>query len=203
MEITNVRVYDIEESIIESGLPKSSNPEYSIDRAQNLGNAKIGSGHDCYLKGIVVRFRLQADHSFWLQLMRYHFSDIVSSESKMHCITQVEPKYHCFVSETNKRLVERLIEIYNVWPVQNNDEHNFLLEEFRFGVPQTKEEMFEAIVMCSPIGLELVAGISTNYLQLKSIYNQRKNHKMSSWKSFCEWIESLPNSELMLRKLWI
>jgi hypothetical protein len=47
------------------------------------------------------------------------------------------------------------------------------------------------------MGFELWMGISTNYLQLKTIYNQRKHHKLEDWKIFCNWIESLPMNELI------
>jgi hypothetical protein len=48
------------------------------------------------------------------------------------------------------------------------------------------------------MGFELWMGISTNYLQLKTIYNQRKAHKLEDWKYFCNWIESLPLKDLII-----
>ena len=49
-----------------------------------------------------------------------------------------------------------------------------------------------------PLGLELWMGITTNYLQLKTIYQQRKNHKLKEdWGVFCDMIEKLPMSELI------
>lgn len=43
-----------------------------------------------------------------------------------------------------------------------------------------------------PSGLLLTARITTNYLQLKSIYAQRKTHRLPEWKQFCMWVEGLP-----------
>lgn len=44
-------------------------------------------------------------------------------------------------------------------------------------------------------------GISTNYLQLKTIYSQRKSHKLKNdWGYFCDFIETLPLSELITNK---
>ena len=34
--------------------------------------------------------------------------------------------------------------------------------------------------------------MTTNYRQLKTIYLQRKNHKLKEWHEFCAWCESLP-----------
>lgn len=200
MKIIDYEIFGLERVKIKSGLPKSDNPESSYDRLKRLSNAPIASGHDCALKGIHVDFTVQADHSWWLQCLRYHFLDIVSSQSKMHCITTMKRKYHPFVCKFSKQLVEKMIELYNNLGNSDyeSDVNEFFLYEFDQFRPITKQEWFEAIVMNCPIGLELQAEITTNYLQLKSVYSQRKNHKMSGWKLFCEWIKSLPLSELMI-----
>ncbi len=44
--------------------------------------------------------------------------------------------------------------------------------------------------------------VSTNYLQLKTIYKQRKNHKLKEdWGAICSMIEGLPYSELITQLL--
>ena len=48
-----------------------------------------------------------------------------------------------------------------------------------------------------PSVFEYTAGMVTNYRQLKTIYGQRKNHRLNEWKEFCKWIESLPESHLI------
>ncbi len=200
MKITNIRVYDIDETITDSGFPKSSSPTYSLDRAKYLSQVPSGSGHDCFLKGIVVRFTLQADHSFWTQFQRYHFHDIVSSESKMHSITKMELKYHPLVINDNILRIEKMIQMYNDIDEDDIGWLDDFKQEFDLDV-KCKQEVFEAIIMNCPIGLELAASITTNYLQLKTVYAQRKTHKMSSWKEFCKFIESLPLAlELIIQK---
>ena len=52
-----------------------------------------------------------------------------------------------------------------------------------------------ALAYACPMGLELTARVTTNFLQLKTIYNQRKNHKLPEWLQFCEFIKSLPFAE--------
>lgn len=39
--------------------------------------------------------------------------------------------------------------------------------------------------------------LQLNYEVLRNIYHARKNHKLDEWRQFCEWIESLPYSELI------
>ena len=33
--------------------------------------------------------------------------------------------------------------------------------------------------------------MTTNLRQLKTIYYQRRNHKLPDWKMFCDWLEQL------------
>ena len=55
-----------------------------------------------------------------------------------------------------------------------------------------KKELFNEIIANTPSGLMLTARMTTNYLQLKSIINQRSNHKMQEWKYLCDWFKTLP-----------
>ena len=59
---------------------------------------------------------------------------------------------------------------------------------------------FEDVLMHVPMGFELTAGVVTNYLQLKSMYRQRKNHKLSDWNTdFVQFVETLPLSHLITK----
>ena len=131
MQIKNVKVYGLEESIIRSSwphqigepmdfkyeYPQQFTPDGKDDnRAFKLANTSIGSGHNNFLKGIIVQFDLQYPEYFSPQLQRYHWIDIVSSQSKMHCLTKVENlKKSCnkFVLTDVSNLVARMIENYN------------------------------------------------------------------------------------------
>ena len=63
-------------------------------------------------------------------------------------------------------------------------------------------ENFMAVVSNCPMGLELFMRCSTNYLQLKTIYRQRKGHKLKEdWGAFLSFIEELPYAkELIIGK---
>jgi hypothetical protein len=60
-----------------------------------------------------------------------------------------------------------------------------------------RAEKYLEILYCNPAGFKLTAGMTTNYRQLKTIYRQRRNHRLPEWRDFCRWIESLPMSELI------
>ena len=216
MEIKNVKVYGLESSIIRSGYPMQvGEPEDLVehyiqrqmfpsaknkDRAFKLANTPIGSGHNNFLKGIIVQFDLKYPQYFTPQLQRYHWIDIISSQSKMHKLTSVDNIIHSsndFVLCSIANEVNFLIRIYNkeTFPftyVDNSGEKSII---------ESKEECFQYIISNLPMGYELWMGISTNYLQLSTIYQQRKTHKLKhDWGYFCNWIKTLPLSELITKE---
>ena len=40
--------------------------------------------------------------------------------------------------------------------------------------------------------------VMLNYEVLANIYKSRKNHKLDEWRSLCDWIDTLPYSELII-----
>jgi hypothetical protein len=164
--------------------------------SRTLSRAKPGSGHDCFLKAITVHFEVEAPHYWWNQAQRYHFWDIASSTSKMHSIHKgdIDDKCSKWVRTQTKKYVNLLIWWYNNWDDYPRDNFQFEVSP----TPSTKDELFECILDNTPLGYQLKAGWVTNYLQLKSVWNQRKNHKLSHWnKDFVEWVKSLPMSHLI------
>lgn len=206
MKIENTKVYGLTDAIIRSGFPKTQEikffddftaEEYSkkYSTAQKLGSCKPGSGHDCYLKGIIVQADITAPQYWWLQFQRYHFADIISSQSKMHSILKFNLDEQCN-KYTSKIVIDILKEhVTHYLEISKKYKDNPTYE-------QHLQEAFQRIIANTPMGLELTAGITTNYLQLKTIYYQRKNHTLEEWREiFIPWIESLPEfEELVLRK---
>lgn len=181
-----------------------------LKRIKRLSSVNIGTGHDTALKGIIVTMDLKYPQYFTTQLQRYHWVDIVSSQSKMHSLTKIKDiRANCnkFVLPSILSEVNDLIEYYNI-----QDKYPFIypcniLEDDGYGdlaavcvTVNSKEELFQYIISNLPMGFELWMAISTNYLQLKTIYNQRRTHKLYDWKDFCNWIETLPMSELITSK---
>lgn len=212
IKVDNARIYGLEESIIASGYPKSLETK-SFDstielkpsdekRARNLGNATPGSGHDCYLKGIILQFDLQLPEYIWRQLNRYHHIDFVSSQSKMHKILELDVNNTCnkYVTEDSIDQLKSLIDKYN-----NFEEYKDIIAcmALRDGekIPFTKENIFRTIISNTPSGLMLTARMTTNYLQLKSIINQREHHKMHEWRYLVDWFKTLPMvNEIVVKK---
>lgn len=206
IKVDNVRIYGIEESIIASGYPMQTETfnmneinlkDKDLKRAMHLGNAVAGSGHDCFAKGITVQFDLQVPEYIWRQLDRYHFIDYVSSQSKMHRILKIDIDKACnkYVTETSINLLNYLIEEYN----KINNDTDFKVKLRNGEVVTNKEDVFNMIIANTPSGLMLTARMTTNYLQLKSIVNQRSNHKMQEWRLLCDYFKTLPMFDLVCK----
>lgn len=183
MKISNENIFGLDKSIIASGYPMKLEIvehdellENSLKRAKKLGIAKSGSGHDNYLKGIIVQFDLKAPEYFWRQFDRYHFHDYVSSQSKMHCLLKMDIDSMC-----NKYVDARVISVLKE-----------LIDEYNSCDQDWKQHMFQKVISNCPMGFELTARITSNYLQEKSIYYQRKNHKLEEWKYYTNWLLTLP-----------
>ena len=206
IKVDNVRIYGIEESIIASGYPMQTETfnmneinlkDKDLKRAMHLGNAVAGSGHDCFTKGITVQFDLQVSEYIWRQLDRYHFIDYVSSQSKMHRILKIDIDKACnkYVTETSINLLNYLIEEYN----KINNDTDFKVKLRNGEVVTNKEDVFNMIIANTPSGIMLTARMTTNYLQLKSIVNQRSNHKMQEWRLLCDYFKTLPMFDLVCK----
>ena len=206
IKVDNVRIYGLNESVIASGYPMQIKTndmnkvvigDKDLKRVKHLGNATHGSGHDCFAKGITVQFDLQVPEYIWRQLDRYHFIDYVSSQSKMHRILKMDLNKACnkYVTETSINLLNYLIEEYN----KINNDTDFKVKLRNGEVVTNKEDVFNMIIANTPSGIMLTARMTTNYLQLKSIVNQRSNHKMQEWRLLCDYFKTLPMFDLVCK----
>ena len=184
-KVENVKVYGIEDSFRASKFPfavdaNKVNGE-KTDKIVSLATCKAGTGHDNFLNGIIVQFDLTFSVKAWVELQRYHFIDFVSSQSTMHCISKMDIASMCneYVSLDTINTVNRLKVNYLI--TKSDDDYLRLLYNL-------------------PTGIELTARMSTNYRQLKTMYMQRKTHRLPDWHIFCDFIEKLPHSELITGK---
>ena len=188
LQVRNTKVYDLKESIIacrnamRTELPEYTEEEFgkSLERAVKLANSPSGSGHQTFLSGIRVSFDLIYPNYISPELQRYHWVDIVTSSSKMHRLAKMDMDacFNKYVTQESREQMKELVELYNNAPTYEN---------------------FMLLVSNCPQGIELFMRISTNYLQLRTIYKQRKNHELrEDWGAFCNWIETLPYAKELI-----
>lgn len=201
--IENTEVYGLSKSIIASGnamrteIDRNDTSIFIIDeytdeqmiedrykshfkRACNLGNTKTGEGHDQFLTGVIVQFDIYAPLYMWKQLQRYHFLDFISSQSTMHRLTKFNVK-DCCVDDVDKVIIDRYQQLLDMYNHSINEMNN-----------EEKTALWRTLVASLPSGFVLGATMTTNYRQLKTIYHQRKHHRLSEWQTFCNWCEQLP-----------
>lgn len=249
LKINNVKIYGLEESIVSSGYPMLSKPyttgefedksadinsvlfydgeseadltwaKKRIKTAENLGNTNVGEGHGNYLSGIIVQFDVRYPVYWSPQFQRYHFQQIISSQSSMHRLTKMnlDESFNEYVIPEMKLKLKIMIDIYNEalskgqkklykYKIKNKSTKGLLAIDFALEKVEeeiigneilereeiTIEDLYMYIISSCPQGLEKTMRVSTNYLQLKTMFLQRKNHKLKDWKIFCEWCLSLP-----------
>lgn len=191
MELNDIKVYDLKESIKASKYPMVVDTDLVDGEITNttrvLGNSKKGEGHDQFLTGIRVAFDLTCTNKMWVELERYRFVEFVSSQSTMHRITKLNIKDQCnsYVWLSTIQTLEREIEVYNALENKGGE---------------LAKEMYLQILYNVPSGFELTARLTTNYRALKTVYTQRKGHRLPEWREFCQEIEKLPHfRELCLK----
>lgn len=184
VHIENWKVYDLMESVIACrNSMRTTPPEYtqeefekSLPRAIKLSKTNSSMGEDNFLCGIRVAFDIKYPNYFTPELQRYHFLDIVSSSSKIHKLAKMDMRtcFNKYVTEETRLQMSELVELYNNAP----NYENFML-----------------LISNCPLGVELFMRCTTNYRALKTIYKQRKHHRLhDDWViGFCKnFIEKLP-----------
>ena len=188
MRIENTKIYGLENAIRVAKFPMAvTTQDLTTEKSKStdtLASSNIGEGHDNFLNGIIVQFDLTATNKFWVEFQRYHFADFISSQSTMHriCKFDLDKSYCKYVDKEIIEIMKRKVEEYN--ELSSSDEH--------------KAEKYLEVLYSNPAGFELTAGITTNYRQLKTMYLQRKDHRLPEWREFCAWIRSLPNAEWLI-----
>jgi hypothetical protein len=184
IDVENVGVYNLEDAQRAAMYPmavSTKNVKVNKDRVTKLAQSEKGSGHDNWLSGVLVGFDLTCSNKMWVEIERYHFFQIVSSQSTMHRLSKFDiwNSYVPYVDERIKEVMKELSDRYN----------------------ETKEPFdFLRLVYSNPAGCRLTAACVTNYRQLKTMYSQRKTHRLPEWVEFCTWLETLPHSEWITGK---
>jgi hypothetical protein len=201
MRLENIKVYDLEESLVASGYPMRTEliqrepDEKDIKRGLSLTKASNGNGaHGQWLTGVRVAFDLTCTNKMWVEAERYRFLEFVSSQSTMHRITKfdLDGQYCEYV---DPRVIEIMKEKVN--------EYNKLKETYEIlpgGVSAELHKEYQdllkrkylEILYTNPAGFELTARMTTNYRCLLNIYIQRCDHRLPEWREFCAQLLELP-----------
>lgn len=175
--ITNLHIYGFDNAVRGSKFPmitdvSKATPEVT-QRTYALAQCEKGTGHDQMLTGVIAQFDLTFTVKAWTEAERYHFFDFISSQSTMHRISKFD-----LTNQYSQYVDKRMIDIMNE------------LKD-RYNETQDKEDYLR-LLYSNPCGFKLTAAMTTNFRQLKTIYYQRKNHRLPEWVTFCKHLEAIP-----------
>ena len=211
MKVENVRIYDLEESLIAAGYPMRTVAEIgelnekdllrgsALSRACDRGNG----AHGQFMTGIRVNFDLTFTNKAWVEAERYRFLEFVSSQSTMHRITKFDlrEQYNEYVDPRIIDIMEEKVADYNRLQEKIKEfekTNNYSNDEIYKILKNKANNLYLEMLYSNPAGFNLTARMTTNYRCLKNIYIQRKNHRLPEWREFCKWIETLPYFEELI-----
>ena len=181
--VTEAIVYNVENALKGSKYPMAVdltklNGEMT-KTCSKLALSGKGEGHDNFLNGIVASFDLTFSVKAWTEAERYHFLDYISSQSSIHRIAKFEldKQYNEYVDPRIIAIMKEKVDEYNANP---------------------SPEKYLEILHSNPCGFRLTAKMITNYRQLKTIFFQRRFHKLPEWREFCDWVKTLPYAKELI-----
>lgn len=182
--------------------------ENDLNLMTTLRNA--GTDHRKFMRMIVVYMDVTAPLYWWKEYDTYKVGTVANSCSTMHKIAEKEFALDDFSHEhlgvyipAEKNDGEECFQ--NLWPVvmQNivTALNNALDCYLRENDPELKKAYWWQMIQLLPSSYNQRRTIMLNYEVLANIYKSRRNHKLDEWHTFCDLIESLPYSELIIGKL--
>lgn len=172
------------------------NPSYVLGEndlhlAETLASA--GTDHRKFLRMIAVYLDVIAPLYWWKEYDTYKVGTVANSCSTMHKIAEKEFTLEDFSHEHLEpdaiSVLEDVIHTMNV--------HRQWFNEGSFA--SSKNDWWQMIQLL-PSSYNQRRTLMLNYEVLANIYPARRHHKLDEWHTFCDWIETLPYSQLITGK---
>ena len=151
-----------------------------------------GTDHRKFMRMITVYLDITAPLYWWKEFDTYKVGTVANSCSTMHKIHAKEftlEDFSCehLYPEVREAFENTIIKYLN----EARKTYNFLSD-----TPSKKDAWWQMIQLL-PSSYNQKRTVMLNYEVLANIYKSRRNHKLDEWHTFCDWIESLPYSELI------
>lgn len=165
-----------------------------------------GTDHRKFMRMITVYLDVTAPLYWWKEFDTYKVGTVVNSCSTMHKIAAKEFTRDDFSCEhllgdgsvpdheyqSSTYVLDMIIQSLNFW-------RNEYLNGAESGISKDKRWWWQMIQLL-PSSYNQRRTVMLNYEVLANIHKSRCNHKLDEWHTFCDWIESLPYSELITGK---
>ena len=180
-----------------------------LDLMSRLRNA--GTDHRKFMRMITVYVDITAPLYWWKEFDTYKVGTVANSCSTMHKIHEKEFTLDDFSCEHLIRSSEMGADEIDIRisPMQAllttieclNGYRNAYLKAKENGADGfTLKRYWWQMIQLLPSSYNQRRTVMLNYEVLANIYKSRRNHKLDEWHTFCNWIESLPYSELITGK---
>ena len=171
-----------------------------LDLAQRM--IRAGSSDRKFMRQIMVCVDVTAPLYWWKEFDTYKVATVANSTSTMHKLASTPITKECFeMGDFNPEQMIYQNSPYSpdicaseYWDMFVND-----LEYIRNKYNETKDKKWwKELIRLLPEAWLQTRTVTMNYEVLRNIYSQRKNHRLSEWHSFCDWIETLPYSKALI-----
>lgn len=173
------------------------------DLMTRLRNA--GTDHRKFMRMITVYLDITAPLYWWKEFDTYKVGTVANSCSTMHKIAAKEFTLddfsHEHLCDDELALLEEVIARLNmnriVFIAKNDkqvDRYTVMSDEC---YAKYKKTLWWQMIQLLPSSYNQKRTVMLNYEVLANIYKSRRHHKLDEWHTLCDWIESLPYSELI------
>lgn len=166
-----------------------------LDLMTRLRNA--GTDHRKFMRMITVYLDITAPLYWWKEFDTYKVGTVANSCSTMHKIADKEFTLKDFSCEHLEgralNTLEDMVDELNYW----RDYYLAIKKQNVVGADTKAKDIWWQMIQLLPSSYNQKRTVMLNYEVLANIYKSRKNHKLDEWHTFCNWIESLPYSELI------
>lgn len=169
-----------------------------LDLMTRLRNA--GTDHRKFMRMITVYLDITAPLYWWKEFDTYKVGTVANSCSTMHKIHAKAFTLEDFSCEhlekRSMNTLEKVVEDLNYY----REYYLSMIKQNVPGADTRAKEVWWQLIQLLPSSYNQRRTVMLNYEVLANIYKSRRNHKLDEWHTLCDWIESLPYSELITGK---
>lgn len=168
-----------------------------------------GPVHAKFRRMITVYLDITAPLYWWKEFDTYKVGTVANSCSTMHKIQAKEFilddfscehlfEDHCFYTDSKTPGIFGATQQFNTSAIGVLKIVIETLNLYREKYLETKDKTYWwQMIQLLPSSYNQRRTVMLNYEVLANIYKSRRNHKLDEWHTFCDWIESLPYSDLI------
>lgn len=165
------------------------------DKKLMMSLNKAGTEHSKYRRMIPVWVDITAPLYWWKEFDTYKVGTVANSCSTMH---KIHAKEFTLDDFSHEHLIGSLVGFDLYPPKQDLRNIIYTLNECRIKFLETKEKVWWwQMIQLLPSSYNQKRTVMLNYEVLAKMYRERKNHKLDEWHTLCDWIKTLPYSELI------